>query len=73
MYSPIEQRLLPHEREIEDRDEIPRALVGEMAGAGLFGVGFAVLLRRLEARGVNAAARDTAPVETGRSAVIVMA
>ncbi|MGH2377741.1 MAG: acyl-CoA dehydrogenase family protein [Candidatus Limnocylindria bacterium] len=37
----VEQRLLPHEREIEERDEIPRALIDEMASAGLFGVGFA--------------------------------
>jgi len=37
----VEKRLLPHEREIEDRDEIPRALIEEMAGAGLFGIGFA--------------------------------
>jgi alkylation response protein AidB-like acyl-CoA dehydrogenase len=36
----VEQRLLPHEREIEERDEIPRALIDEMAKAGLFGVGF---------------------------------
>jgi alkylation response protein AidB-like acyl-CoA dehydrogenase len=37
----VEQKLLPHEREIEERDEIPRALIDEMARAGLFGVGFA--------------------------------
>jgi len=37
----VEERLSPHEREIEDRDLIPRALIDEMAGAGIFGVGFA--------------------------------
>jgi acyl-CoA dehydrogenase len=36
----VEQQLLPHEREIEERDEIPRALIDEIAKAGLFGVGF---------------------------------
>src|SRR3990170_4020823 len=37
----VEERLSPHEREIEYRDLIPRALIDEMAGAGIFGVGFA--------------------------------
>jgi acyl-CoA dehydrogenase len=36
----VEQRLLPHEREIEERDEIPRALIDEMAGMGLFAIGY---------------------------------
>lgn len=36
----VETRLRPHEREIEERDEIPRALLTEMAGLGLFAIGF---------------------------------
>lgn len=35
----VEDKLAPHEREIEDRNEIPRALIDAMAGAGLFGIG----------------------------------
>ncbi len=35
----VEERLLPHEREIEEREEIPRALFDEMAAIGLFGIG----------------------------------
>jgi alkylation response protein AidB-like acyl-CoA dehydrogenase len=36
----VEGRLLPHEREIEERDEIPRALIDEMAAMGLFAIGY---------------------------------
>ena len=36
----VEQRLEPRSREIEDRDEIPRDVIDEMAGMGLFGLGF---------------------------------
>jgi alkylation response protein AidB-like acyl-CoA dehydrogenase len=36
----VEERLQPHEREIEEREEIPRALIDEMASIGLFGIGF---------------------------------
>lgn len=36
----VETRLRPHEREIEERDEIPRALLTEMAELGLFAIGF---------------------------------
>ncbi|MDP9266635.1 MAG: acyl-CoA dehydrogenase family protein [Chloroflexota bacterium] len=36
----VEQRLEPRSREIEERDEIPRDVIGEMASAGLFGVAF---------------------------------
>jgi len=36
----VETRLQPREREIEDRDEIPRELLDEMAALGLFGLGF---------------------------------
>ena len=36
----VERTLLPHEREVEERDEIPRALIDEMAKAGLFAIGF---------------------------------
>ena len=36
----VEARLHPHEREIEERDEIPRALLDEVAAMGFFGVGF---------------------------------
>ncbi len=36
----VEERLLPHEREIEERDEIPRSLILAMGEMGLFGLGF---------------------------------
>ena len=36
----VEERLRPHEREIEEREEIPRALLDEIAAMGLFGIGF---------------------------------
>ncbi len=36
----VEERLQPHEMEIEESGEIPRPLIEEMAQAGLFGVGF---------------------------------
>ena len=36
-----EERLEAHAREVEDRDEIPRALIDEMASLGLFGLQFA--------------------------------
>jgi len=36
----VEEKLQPHEREIEERNEIPRALIDEMAAIGLFGIGF---------------------------------
>lgn len=35
----VEARLQPREREIEERDEIPRPLIDEMAQLGLFGIG----------------------------------
>ncbi len=36
----VEERLLPRAREIEGRDEIPRALIDAMGELGLFGLGF---------------------------------
>lgn len=36
----VEGRLQPREREIEERDEIPRELITAMAEMGLFGIGF---------------------------------
>jgi acyl-CoA dehydrogenase len=36
----VEQKLLPHEREIEEKSEIPRALIDEIARMGFFGIGF---------------------------------
>ncbi len=36
----VEERLQPHEHEIEERNEIPRALLDEIAQMGLFGIGF---------------------------------
>ena len=36
----VEERLQPHESEIEEREEIPRALIDEIAAMGLFGIGF---------------------------------
>src|SRR5256886_13261665 len=36
----VETQLVPVEREIEEKDEIPRAVIDAMAGMGLFGVGF---------------------------------
>ncbi|MBA3377240.1 MAG: acyl-CoA dehydrogenase family protein, partial [Actinobacteria bacterium] len=36
----VETRLQPREREIEERDEIAPELLGELAGMGLFGIGF---------------------------------
>jgi alkylation response protein AidB-like acyl-CoA dehydrogenase len=36
----VEQKLLPHEREIEQKGEIPRALLDEIAAMGFFGIGF---------------------------------
>ncbi len=36
----VEDRLEPRSREIEDREEIPREVIDELAGAGLFGVAF---------------------------------
>lgn len=35
----VEETLAPHEREIEEKDEIPRSLIDAMGGAGLFGIG----------------------------------
>src|SRR5919206_750960 len=35
----VEQQLAPHEKEIEEKDEIPRALIDAMGEAGLFGIG----------------------------------
>lgn len=35
-----EERLQPHEREIEAKNEIPRALIAEIAAMGFFGIGF---------------------------------
>src|SRR3989442_14182661 len=36
----VDERLAPLEREIEEKDEIPRAVIDAMAGMGLFGLGF---------------------------------
>src|SRR3989442_10999647 len=36
----VDERLAPLEREIEEKDEIPRAAIDAMAGMGLFGLGF---------------------------------
>src|SRR5205814_254514 len=36
----VEKRLVPLERDIEEKDEIPRSLIEAMAGMGLFGLGF---------------------------------
>jgi acyl-CoA dehydrogenase len=36
----VEERLAPLEREIEEKDEIPRSVIDAMAGMGLFGLGF---------------------------------
>ena len=36
----VDAELLPLANEIEERDEIPRALLGRMAEVGLFGIGF---------------------------------
>ncbi|OLC20734.1 MAG: hypothetical protein AUH33_03145 [Chloroflexi bacterium 13_1_40CM_68_21] len=36
----VDERLAPIEREIEEKDEIPRAVIDAMAGMGLFGLGF---------------------------------
>jgi acyl-CoA dehydrogenase len=36
----VEQKLQPHEYEIEKSGEIPRALLDEIAAMGLFGIGF---------------------------------
>src|SRR5205823_8122645 len=35
----VEQTLAPHEKEIEEKDEISRTLIGAMGQAGLFGIG----------------------------------
>ena len=35
----VEQKLAPHEKEIEEKDAIPRALIDAMGEAGLFGIG----------------------------------
>ena len=36
----VEEKLAPLEREIEEKDEIPRHAIDAMAGMGLFGLGF---------------------------------
>jgi alkylation response protein AidB-like acyl-CoA dehydrogenase len=36
----VEEKLLPHEHEIERTSEIPRALIDEIARMGFFGIGF---------------------------------
>jgi alkylation response protein AidB-like acyl-CoA dehydrogenase len=36
----VEQKLQPHEHEIERKGEIPRALLDEIAAMGFFGIGF---------------------------------
>src|SRR2546428_3381566 len=36
----VDERLAALEREIEEKDEIPRAVIDAMAGMGLFGLGF---------------------------------
>ncbi len=35
----VDETLAPHEREVEEKDEIPRALITAMGEAGLFGIG----------------------------------
>ena len=35
----VDETLAPHEKEIEDKDEISRELIGAMGAAGLFGIG----------------------------------
>ena len=35
----VDEKLAPHEKEIEERNEIPRTLIAEMGAAGLFGIG----------------------------------
>jgi len=35
----VDETLAPHEREVEEKDEIPRALITAMGAAGLFGIG----------------------------------
>jgi alkylation response protein AidB-like acyl-CoA dehydrogenase len=35
----VDETLAPHEREIEEKDAIPRELITAMGGAGLFGIG----------------------------------
>src|SRR5205809_1044145 len=35
----VDETLAPHEKEIEERDEIPRPLIEAMGDAGLFGIG----------------------------------
>src|ERR1700737_3916089 len=35
----VDETLAPHEKEIEEKDEIPRALITAMGDAGLFGIG----------------------------------
>jgi len=35
----VDETLAPHEREIEEKDEISRELIDAMGGAGLFGIG----------------------------------
>jgi len=35
----VEETLAPHEKEIEEKDAIPRPLIDAMAAAGLFGIG----------------------------------
>lgn len=35
----VDETLSPHEKEIEEKDDIPRALITAMGGAGLFGIG----------------------------------
>src|SRR5437016_13277122 len=36
----VDEKLAPLEREIEEKDEIPRHAIDAMAGMGLFGLGF---------------------------------
>src|SRR2546430_16951242 len=36
----VEEKLAPLEREIEEKDDIPRHVIDAMAGMGLFGLGF---------------------------------
>jgi alkylation response protein AidB-like acyl-CoA dehydrogenase len=35
----VDETLAPHEKEIEEKDEIPRELISAMGAAGLFGIG----------------------------------
>ena len=35
----VDETLAPHEKEVEEKDEIPRSLIAAMGESGLFGIG----------------------------------